>query len=184
MTSLLKKVAGAFSFAHLAGKPAAAEPTPADDDGRKKRDDETDDEYASRCKAMDDDAKAVSDKEDPSPANDDKDDDVKAKAARAQGHAAGRTAERERCAAIFASPGAVANVPLAAELAFNSELPAAQVAAILGKSPAHANAPGNPTRAARNPNVGTGAVASVAPERAIADRWDKVLQSTAPKRRA
>ena len=183
---MLKKVAGAFSFAHLASKSASADDDKDErkpeastdddeDDERKKRDDETDEKYAARMKKMDDDASA--------PMEEDKDDE-KTKAVRASGHSAGRSAERERCAAIFASPAAAGNIALAAELAFNTEMPAAQVAAVLGKAAVHAVAPGNPSRAARNPNVGIGAAANHSGPQAAASRWDHVMQSTAPKRRA
>ena len=189
---MLKKVAGAFSFAHLASKSASADDDKDErkpeastdddeDDERKKRDDETDEKYAERCKKMDDDAKAASDAP---PVKDEDKDDEKTKAVRASGHSAGRSAERERCAAIFASPAAAGNIALAAELAFNTEMPAAQVAAVLGKAAVHAVAPGNPSRAARNPNVGIGAAANHNGPQAAASRWDHVMQSTAPKRRA
>ena len=192
MTSNLKKVAGAFSFAHLASKPAAAgddddderKPKAAaadddEDDERKKRDDETDEKYAERCKKMDEDAKAASDAP---PVKDEDKDDEKAKAVRASGHSAGRAEERVRCAEIFASPAAAGNIALAAELAFNTEMPSAQVATVLGKAAVHAVAPGNPSRAARNPSVGIGAAANPGGPQAVASRWDRVLQSTAPKR--
>lgn len=187
---MLKKVAGAFSFAHLASKSASADDDKDErkpeastdddeDDERKKRDDETDEKYAARIKKMDEDAA-----DDGPPVKDEDKDDEKTKAVRASGHSAGRSAERERCAAIFASPAAAGNIALAAELAFNTEMPAAQVAAVLGKAAVHAVAPGNPSRAARNPNVGIGAAANHNGPQAAASRWDHVMQSTAPKRRA
>ena len=55
---------------------------------------------------------------------------------------------------------------------------------MLGKAAVHAVAPGNPSRAARNPNVGIGAAANRDGPQAAASRWDHVMQSTAPKRRA
>ena len=169
---------GDLSFAHLAGvgqmspallPAAAASDTPDDDEGeddeREKREDETDDEYKARVSAMDE-------------AKDEDDDDEKGNASAL----AARSRERARCAAIFASPAAARNPVLAANLAFGTDLSRQKSLALLQATPAPA-APGNPTRASRNPNVGAGAPTSATSHQAISARWDTVMVKAAPKKR-
>ena len=140
MSTLRAAIAGALGFAHLRGLTAAAADTdPPEDDKRKRKDNESDDDYAVRMKAMDD--------------EDEDKDKKKDAAAEARGVALGTAAERERCAAIFSAPAAAANVALAAQLAFGTDMTPEQAVAIMGKSQAV-----HPGRAARNPNVGVGAV--------------------------
>ena len=132
------------------------------DEDRKRREGESDDEYAKRMKRMDDEASA----------SDESDKDEKEKAAHAAGYAAGYAASRDRCAAIFALPAAARNIALAAELAFGSDLAVDRVAAVLEKSPPPANA----QRSARNPQVGVSGGAPQPPAVAAASRWDANLK--------
>jgi hypothetical protein len=190
MTTLIAKVASALSFAHLAGLPRSNakagskaeddkdKPDPEDDDKKGAKSDDDDKDYA------DDDApdsSADSDDKDPEDddkkgakgkkAEDDKDDDEKMQA--------GARQERARCAAIFASPAAGQNVQLAAELAFNTELTAAQAVAVLEKAPAARQ--GHSDRSARNPRIGPNAGAKPDEKQALAARWDSHLQEAAGK---
>lgn len=93
---------------------------------------------------------------------------------------AAREAERRRCAAIFAAPVAANNVPLACELAFESDMAASKCIAILAK--AGPTAPAEGSRAAlnarragasSNPDVSPNAGRSgKSPEQAAAEMWD------------
>ena len=172
---------GDLSFAHLAGvgqmspallpviaKSESFEEDVDDDkkdDDREKREDETDDEYKARVSAMDE-------------AKDEDDDDEKGDASAL----AARSRERARCAAIFASPAAARNPVLAANLAFGTNLSRQMSLALLQATPAPA-APGNPTRASRNPNVGAGAPTSATSHQAVSARWDTAMVKAAPKKR-
>ncbi len=64
--------------------------------------------------------------------------------------AAGARAERARISAILNSPAAGANLPAALEIALNTDMPAAQATALLGKL--GASKPGLAARMASQPN--------------------------------
>lgn len=150
--------AHALSFAHLTGLARPTAKTKADDedaDKMTKRDDETDDEFAERKRK----AKAAQKKdedEDPDDEPEDGDDDEgvdaedkdkdtdlpedkkskkRARASARRAYAKGRTAERARCAAIFASEHASGRVELAARLAFATDMTAAAAIGVLEASP-------------------------------------------------
>lgn len=86
--------------------------------------------------------------------------------------AKGRRMERERCAAIFGSRAAARNIPMAAQLAFTTNLSAQKVVGILESS---SSTSASDERAARNPRVGVGAVAASGSQ-AIASRWDAAFK--------
>ena len=193
--SLQKAVANALSFAHLSGigrkpKAAAAEDKPEDDkdkpaaEGDKPEDDEGDGEDKKSTKAATDDG----DDDDPDGDNDDKkgaaaedsDDEMRGNSAAAQA----RLREQSRCAAIFASPAAAKNPVMAAKLAFQTRMPRSEAVALLEGTPAPTAAvPVNPSRAARNPNVGANGGAQVSPQQAAAARWDAHLKAATPAAR-
>jgi hypothetical protein len=142
---------------------AAAE---GDDDERKKRDGESDDDYAKRIKKLDDDARAEEEekkKEDEAAEDDAEGDEMRGSSPIAQA----RRRERDRCAAIFASPGAATRPDVAAQLAFESNMPRHEAVALLG-SVAGGGAPPAPRAAGSRleermarvasdtPNPGTG----------------------------
>lgn len=162
--SLMSRVASALTFAHLAAlTPGAAKAEGDDknpeDKGKTASEDDKDDDDDTKPKET----KAEGDDKE-------KKGEEYAKAQRAEGVSEGRAAERERCAAIFASPAAARNVQLAAELAFNSDMSAEAAIAALGKAaPARAEPAG---RSARNPSLGAGAPAQESPAAAIASSWD------------
>lgn len=186
MTTLLKTVANKLSFAHLASlgrvKPAAAPAAEAPDDDKDKaaaaeapdddKDDKDDKDKAKGGAA----APSAEDDKPPEGDGDEDDKDEKSKAAHAAGYTAGYQAQRDRCAAIFATSAAAQNIELAAELAFNSDMDVEAVGRALSKAPA----PFAATRAARNPNVGPGHATSPSEtSRAAAQQvdasWDAVM---------
>ena len=112
----LPAIAGVSRFAHLLGHHSTANlaaQTAEEDDDDKKREGESDEDYAKRM-----DAKKAKKAED-----DDEEKEPQASAARQR--------ERERCAAIFASPAAGLNAAAAAHLAFETTMPRAQAIAVL-----------------------------------------------------
>ena len=95
-----------------------------------------------------------------------------------------RLREQARCAAIFASPAAAKNPVMAAKLAFQTRMPRSEAVALLEGTPAPtAVVPANPSRAARNPNVGANGGAQVSPQQAAAARWDAHLKAATPAAR-
>lgn len=137
-------------------------------------------------------ARKAEDDDDGMDADDEEDDQPKGKKAKASADfRKGAAAERKRCAAIFASPAAGRNIPMAAELAFNTDMSAQRAIAVLktsGASAAH-------DRSRRNPDVGSDsdpearaaaqsgkgwnaafAKAGVAPK-AQAGGWDQAMKS-------
>lgn len=175
----LAKALSALSFAHLLGISAAK----AEDDEMKQRADESDEDYAKRMededkKENEDDAKAHDEDDDANADHDEGDDDGKEEAGKAKKadesddedhkEKAARTAERARCAAIFASSAAAGRPDLAAHMAFNTDLPSADAIAMLSAVSAGAVA-GVKVRslasrmaAVQAPNVGTDAAAPAA----------------------
>jgi hypothetical protein len=140
---------GLFSrFAHLTGGIAAK--AKAEDKDKEKDADEGDED----TKASDEDEMPNGD--------DDKEDDKKdGKKGKARASIASAIAGyRARCVAIFSSPEAAGNVTLAAELAFNTDLPASAAVALLRSVPAAAvsNRPANlAARMAVVPTITVGA---------------------------
>ena len=191
MSSLTKAVANALSFANLRGLAGAnsapvaarADGDPGDDDDKRKRkDNESDDDYATRMKAMDD----MDDDGDKK-----KDGDAKASAevavvresAKAAGFLEGASAERSRCAAIFASPDAAGNIELAAELAFNTDMTPEQASSLMAKSKSGNAQAASANRASRNPNVGVGAAVELSSAAATAQLLDKAFGRVNPQRK-
>lgn len=115
-------------FAHLTGGLAAKAKTEEDDkkDDKKKDVAPGDEEEADEGEG-DDDPKAETDED-----QQDNDDNNKKQGKKAR---AIRMAERARCAAIFGHAAAADNTALAAELAFNTDLPASAAAALLAAAP-------------------------------------------------
>lgn len=126
----------AASFAHLLGRrPAAAKR--AEDEDRKDEhcEDESDEETAED--ESDEDEKAEDDEDgkrcesDEDKECEDESEDDKKDGKKAKGFAAGVAAERKRCAAIFGSEAAAGLPHVAAQLAFTTDLSAAQAIAVL-----------------------------------------------------
>ena len=128
----LRNAAGGLTrFAHLIGqRPLKAEgdkpedeekrkDDAAEDDDEKKDDENKKDSDARADDGEDDDVDAEEGDDDEEPKK--KDDDAKK----------ARAAERARCAAIFAAPEAAGNVALAAQLAFETDMPSKQAIGIL-----------------------------------------------------
>jgi len=166
----IRAIAGATAtFAHLLGRGAAAATRAEDKEEDKKdakgagaeddKDEDTDEERK--------DAKAGDDGEDDDPeakAEDtDEDEDKKDKDAKAA-----RKAERARCRAIFASPHAAGRAHVAAQLAFDTDLTAAQAIGVLasvGADDSRARPRGLAAAMATldHPNPGAGDAAAVDP---------------------
>lgn len=123
----LRTAAGGLSrFAHLAGivRPKAkAEGDEPEDEERKKREPEAEDEKDED--EREDDARAEEDEEEKDAERDEEgpeDEEPKDKDGK-QAFAAGRKAERARCAAIVAAASGPEQMPLAAHLAFETDMP-------------------------------------------------------------
>lgn len=148
------KAGAAAPFAHLLGlgrrakaetednKDTAEDPKPGEhaaDPARK--DGESDDDYAKRCAE----ARQRAEEKEPEEGDpDDKEDDEestddeatrkaksRARKSFARGVAGGRLAEQARCRAIFATPAAGKRPDVAATLAFDTRMPAAQAVKVL-----------------------------------------------------
>ena len=91
--------------------------------------------------------------------------------------AAARARERERCSAIFSHPHAAYNVALTASLAFDTKMSREEAIGMLANVQAPVVAPTahHPERSARNPNLSTGAEASVNSPAAIQASWDMAI---------
>lgn len=160
--------------------PQAPEASAEGGDERKRRDDESDEEYEARMKALDDKAVASGKGDKPGDGEDDDDKEMRGNSPAAQA----RRREQARCAAIFASPAAARNPVLAATLAFTMRMSRAEAVAVLESTPAPASVL-HPQRAARNPQVGATGGAPPAPAVALASRWDANLKAAlGPNKRA
>lgn len=170
----VRTTAGRLSaFAHLAGfrtKPKAEE-TPADTDETTTTDEveEKVDETSDRVDELEERVDELEEAQ-PDPDPDAEPEDPAAKKAWQAGQRAGAKAERARGAAIFGAEEAATNGPLAASLAFESDVPVAQALALL-KAGASGVAPtarrGNLDQrmsGQRQPRVGAGAGPAPAPE--------------------
>lgn len=198
MSSTLRKVANALSFAHLAGfagKPRAEGDDPDDkekndpegedakgkgagaddDEDRKQRDGESDDDYAKRMKALDDkeDAEA-DDKEKAAKADEDSDEEMRGNGSAA----AARRRERARCAAIFGSKAAGKNPVLAANLAFSTSMTRTEALAVLEGTPAP-----QATVQRRNPNLDASGGGGQSGAQVVAARLDSAFARANPKRK-
>lgn len=206
MTMLSKRVASALSFAHF-GRPSAAKADDRDkvypdaekdedeDDVSQNRDD-TDSKRGKKGKRVE-----VDDDTQGSPEGaraedgDDEDEDEQAdepkgkKSKRAEDpddsddeemkHAvrAARRAERARCAAIFADRAAASNPQLACHLAFQTGMSAADAIAAMRAVPVSVSA--SPSRASRNPSLGTGGELSGGSRAAIETSWERAMSRAA-----
>ncbi len=170
-------------FAHLLGLARAEDK----DEEKKQRPDESDEDYAKRMEEEDKDKdpdgkkgkkgkKAEGDDEDKDKDKDPdgkkgkkaKDGDEDKDEERKDNEEAGRKAERARCAAIFHSAAAGVRPDVAAHLAFETDMPAAEAVSLLG-SFANGTAKGardglaGRMAAVRTPNVGVDGGAAVDP---------------------
>lgn len=191
----LSKLASAMPFAHLLGLPNASASSPSaaaraeEDEDRKKRDDETDEEYAKRMEEQDEKDKAKkaeeeeNDKEARRAEQDDDDADAEAdekddkedgkRAGRAKG---ARQRERVRCAAIVAEGFRLGRVKQACVFAFDTKMSAAEAISALSvdaedrtsEAPA-ARTPSLDERMARSRPANPGNSAPAAPEPTAAD---------------
>jgi outer membrane biosynthesis protein TonB len=146
------------NFAHLMGlKPKAAETPPAEkpeeemEGDEKKPDAEGEPEKTAEAPAEE--PKAEGDK--PDAEEDDKKPDMEEEETPAEA----RASERARCRAIFAAPAAGKNPALAAHLAFDTDLTAAQAVATLGFSGATGGGLASRMASAPNPALGAGGAA-------------------------
>lgn len=123
---------GKFSFMHLISPGGRSR---MDDDPEDKRDEENAEEDEERRESRK--ARSRADDDDPDDENDndgnaeddDNDDDENAEDDDVEEKA--RASERQRCAAIFATPYAAKNTALAAELAFNTRMSVKQARAVM-----------------------------------------------------
>jgi len=87
------------------------------------------------------------------------------------------TAERTRCASIFALPEAANNVGQAAELAFNTDLTVEQASKVLGTAPKAGKDRLDRAMATRSPNLGTDRAAETQVDQAaITAGWDRAVE--------
>jgi hypothetical protein len=86
-----------------------------------------------------------------------------------------RRRERARCAAIFSSPKAAANLELACSLAFETDLTRRQALAVLNKSPSRADNSSSERRRANNPNLEPGG--QDAPQATTQASWARAFGS-------
>lgn len=126
----------AASFAHLLGRrPSAkrAEEKDREEKGSKRAEEDEEEEKAEEDgdeeKAEEDDSDAKA--EDPDDEDDEDKEAKKAKGGAGKTYAAGRSDERKRCAAIFASEHAAGLPHVAAQLAFTTSLSAADAIAVM-----------------------------------------------------
>jgi hypothetical protein len=140
----------------------AGDDLPESDDGDE--DDEGDKKGKKVKKARAEDKKDEEDEED-----DDRNTEMSGRSPLAQA----RLRERSRCAAIFSSRAAAKNPVLAANLAFKTNLSRAAAIDVLEGTPV--GAPAHMGRAARNPNVGSGAAGSVTSQQAVSASWDRAF---------
>lgn len=142
-----------WSFAHLVGMGARrAEETPTEDDKDKE------------AESAEDEKEVDGDEEAKSEGGDDADDegggDDSDKEASRQAIAAACADERQRCAAIFASPEAQGRIAMACELAFNTELSAEAAIGIMKATPAQRSGRlASAMATLGNPSVGSDAAA-------------------------
>ncbi|MFM0135089.1 hypothetical protein [Caballeronia grimmiae] len=145
----LSKLASAMPFAHLLGLPNASASSPSaaaraeEDEDRKKRDDESDEDYAKRMEEQDkkDEAKkAEQDEKDKEAKRAEQDDDADAEADdkddKEEGKRAGRAKgarqrERVRCAAIVAEGFRIGRVKQACVFAFDTKMSASEAISAL-----------------------------------------------------
>jgi hypothetical protein len=148
-----------FSFAHLMGlgrapAPAADTSDETDENEKDKTDDEGDDGDETEAEGAAAQADAV------------------AKAA-----AEAVTAERHRCASIFALPAAANNVAQAAELAFNTDLSVEQASKVLGTAPKAGKDRLDLAMTGRSPNLGTDRAAETSnDEKSISAGWNRAVE--------
>lgn len=175
MSKLAKALISALPYAHLLGISSAKADDGDDDGAAKQRADESDEDYAKRMEEADekekeDDAKAAKAKAEE---DDEKKKDDEAKAAKAAKAAeddegdkekAARTAERARCAAIFAFSAAGVRPDVAAHLAFSTDMSSADAIAMLATVSAGGTAPRNlASRMAAQPPLDVGPNGAAAP---------------------
>lgn len=180
-----RKIAGAMSFAHMAGlgAPRAEDDRKEDRKDSKRAEDDEDEERMEEDEDSGDDPKskkgkrAEDDEDDSSAENDDTDgdgdtekDDDKDGAKKAA-FRRGRMAERKRLATIFGSKAAARNLPLACNLGFKTSMSADSVISTLRDTPAATGPTGNRS----NPNLGpNGSPGASAPQQ-VAASWDRAF---------
>lgn len=178
MTKNLRAPRAAFPFAHLfsASAPAAEEDDPSkqradesdedyakrmEEEERKQREGESDEEYAARIKALDE--------------QDDEDTE--------QARQAGRTEERARCAAIFASPAAGIRPDMAAHFAFNTNMTTAEAVTALQAAAGGSSRPaGLAARMAHQAPTSVGVQGGASQKTGAASLADQILQAGAIRR--
>ncbi|TCK36718.1 hypothetical protein B0G84_5731 [Paraburkholderia sp. BL8N3] len=203
MKLLSNRLAGALSFAHLAGVKNATAAAAAEDPPKDPADKEDDDEHADAAasKAEDeqdrDDGGAKAD--DPNAGDDEDEDKDKAEGKRAKAAddddddddeemrgksavARARLREQARCAAIMSSRAAGRNVVLAAQLALGTRMTRKEAIAVLENTPAAAS-PNHERRAERNPKLGSGGHLAADSKAAIAASWDRAMERVGAVRR-
>jgi hypothetical protein len=204
----------ARSFAHLVGlgrrpRMAVAEETDEQRRERERREDEDDARHAERDDEM---RRMAEDGEDTGESEDERRDREERDARRSRrareqaaaededdegddtsdreemrGHgvaARARAHERGRIAAILSGPRAAANLPLAVELACNSQMSRSEALGVLSRTPL----PARLDRAARNPQIGVGGGAAGGPAGGgrgapVQDMWSQAFARVVPAMR-
>jgi len=110
--------------------------------------------------------------------NDEEDEDVEMRGSSPIAQA--RLREQRRCAAIFASSAAAKNPVLAANLAFCTRMTRTEALAVLEATPAASAAQ---VRTRHNPDVGTGASASLTTKQAVDKSLDLAFSKVAGRRK-
>ena len=158
-----------------AAPPAAPAPAPGADQDRHK-----DGKFKAAPKSDEEEDAQKDPDEDEDPGDetddgDDKSDDEESSGKRGKKRASARRRERARCASIFASEHAAANVEMAAHLAFQTSLTRSQAIALLAKAPPGSGGLAAAMQRIPNPRVGPGANAEAPTDQAIATGWDKAF---------
>jgi hypothetical protein len=110
--------------------------------------------------------------------DEDDDDEMHGKSAIARA----RLREQARCAAIMGCRAAGRNVPLAAQLALATRMTREEAIAVLENTPA-ANADASLSRAARNPQLGSGGHVAADSPAALQASWDRAFEKAGAVRR-
>jgi hypothetical protein len=88
-----------------------------------------------------------------------------------------RQRERDRCAAIFASPEAEGRFDSARAVAFETSMPAERAIELLATLPRADRSAASARRAARNPRIGPGGGFDVPRSAAVAASWDRAFRA-------
>jgi hypothetical protein len=149
--------------------------------GKKSRADDGDDDEDDQPKGKK--SKRSADDDDQSCEDDDDKDEMSGRSAAANA----RRRERARCAAILGHSAAAANVDLACSLAFETTMTRKEAVAVLksqvGRAAPDTGSSRSEERAARNPDIGSGASAPAGGQKALDAGWDRAIAKVVPANR-